>query len=693
MRRTFLLACLALPLAAQGPDALDFLQGLPDFREVRSMLPSYLNARVFRLLDARQQKIAGLATPAAVAERRAYLRERMLRALGGLPSERTPLNARVAAALHRDGYKIEKIVFESQPRFYVVANLYVPATGRPPYPAVLFPLGHEAGAKAHATWQYLLVSLAKRGYVCLAWDPVGQGERVQLFDPDLGESKVVRSTTEHTLISIQCLLTGDNLARYTIWDGLRALDYLLSRPEVDPKRVAVTGNSGGGTHTAYIAALDDRVQAAAPSCYLTSWRRLVQTIGPQDGEQCLPPWIGDGLDHPDFVLAFAPKPYLMLSAIRDFFSITGARETFEEVQRVYGALGAADKIKMVEADDGHGYSKPRRMAAYQWFARWLKGVEDNDPEPPVEPESEHTLNVTATGQVATSLGGETVQTLNVQRMRSLRPRPSPKEAAQRARELIRFEPTPANLKVRPFGTITRSGYRIEKLVYEPEPGLVIPALLYLPDRPGRLPAVLYVNGRGKSAAAPELEKLAAAGHVVLAPDLRGLGETRSVSLEGGNDFPRFFGDYHSAMKALLIGKPLAGMRAEDIVLGVEILAGRPEVDPDRIGGWGRDSAAVPLLHAAALDPRLQKVVLEGMLVSYESVVAARIHRNVFENVIQGVLRAYDLPDLAQSLAPREAWIVSPVDPLGRALTAAEAARVYKATASLHVADRAPAGLW
>jgi cephalosporin-C deacetylase-like acetyl esterase len=664
----WLLVLIAATLGAQTPESTDFLQGLPDFREVRNMLPDYLNRKALALLEARRGEVARIASLDDLARRRALIRERVLRAIGGLPAERTPLNARTVATLDRDGYRIEKIVFESQPRFYVTANLYLPKGGRAPYPAVLFPLGHEAGAKAHATWQYLLVTLAKRGYVCLAWDPVGQGERVQMFDPDLGESKVLRSTTEHTMVGIQCLLAGDNLARYTIWDGIRALDYLLSRPEVDPKRVACTGNSGGGTHTAYLSALDDRIQVAAPSCYLTSWRRLLQSIGPQDGEQCMPPFLADGLDHPDWVLAFAPKPYLMLSAIRDFFSISGARETYEEVRAIYEKVDAADRIKMVEADDGHGYSKPRRLAAYQWFARWLKNAEDNEPEPPVEPESEQTLNVTATGQVATSLGGETVQSLNLARVRARRGRPNPKELAARVRELLRYEPGREPLRTRPFGVIQRSGYRIEKLIYEPEPGTLVPSLLFLPDRPGRLPGVVYVHGRGKSAdAAPggEIEKLALAGNVVLAPDLRGMGETRYTSGAAGSDFPRWFGDYHSAMKGLLIGKPLVGMRAEDIARGLDLLAARPEVDPERLSGVGKEEAAVPLLHAAVLDARLKNLTLDRMLVSYESVVAGKIHRNVFENVIQGVLGSYDLPNLARALAPREVEIRHPVDALGR----------------------------
>jgi len=685
--------CLLVPpLAAQTPESLDFLAGLPDFREIRNMLPAHLNRLGETLLEQRERKIAQLSTPQDVERRRAYVRERMLRSLGGLPSERTPLNARTVGVLDRDGYRIEKVIFESQPRFYVTANLYLPKQGQPPFPAVLFPLGHEAGAKAHSAWQQMLVSLAKKGYVGLAWDPIGQGERSQIFDVDLGESKVIRSTTEHTMVGIQCLLAGDNLARYTIWDGMRALDYLLSRKEVDPRRVACTGNSGGGTHTAYLSALDDRIQVAAPSCYLTSWRRLLASIGPQDAEQCVPPSLRDELDHADFVHAFAPRPYLILSAIRDFFSITGARETYQEAQRVYSLLGASEKLSMVEADDGHGYTQPRRLAAYRWFAKWLKDAADDDPEPQVTLETEQALYATETGQVSTALGGETVISLNQKRVeqnKSLRPKT---ELRRRVAELAGIEPRSGPVRVTPYGRITRPGYRIEKLVYDAEPGVIVPALLFVPE-PARspAPAILYAHGRGKAAAAArggDLEQLVQAGFVALAIDARGAGETQTTPANQASDFPPFFGDYHSAMKALLVGRTLLGMRAGDISRGVDLLAARQEVDPERIYGFGQGRLSPSLLHAAVLDPRLRKLVLEEMLVSYESVVSARIHRGIFEIVIPGVLRSYDLPDLAAALASRPVWIVNATDPLGHRARPAEVSRLYSQP-GIRIAERRP----
>jgi cephalosporin-C deacetylase-like acetyl esterase len=698
LNRFLMVVCCALllrPVIAHGHPAeeLNFLQALTDFQQIRSMLPSYVNGRAAALLRERSAEIGRISTKDGVEKRRTYTRKKMIEALGGLP-ERTPLNARTMAVLDRQDYKIEKVIFESQPRFYVTANLYLPKNGKPPYPGILFPLGHEEGAKAHSAWQQVLVSLAKKGFAALAWDTLGQGERVQLYDPDFGESKLLRSTTEHTVMGIQCLLIGDSLARYTIWDGMRALDYLVSRPEVDATRIGCTGNSGGGTHTAYLSALDDRIKVAAPSCFLTSWRRLLETIGPQDAEQCLPPWLENGLDHPDFVHAFAPKPYLILSAVRDFFSIAGARETYAEAKRLYGVMGAPEQLNMVEADDGHGYTKPRRLAAYRWFSRWLKGAEDIEPEPEVTIASESDLWCTQSGQVATELGGETVFTLNEKRVERLLPKRAEwssqaqlesyrKEIEKETRRLIGIGATGKSTGSQPvpvsgFGVIERPGYRIEKLIYESEPGIKVPALLFVPRGPeGRKPALVYVHGRGKAADAGgggDIEQLVRGGHIVLSVDARGMGETRQSA--DSDDFFRYFGIFESAMTTLLTGNPLVGMRALDIQCGVDLLASRTDVDPQRISAVGKEKGAVPTLFAALLDTRIKKLALEGMLVSYQSAVHHKIHRGLFEDVIVGVLKSFDLPDLVATMSPRPVWIVNGTDPLGHRVDQGELQKQY-----------------
>jgi len=703
MLRVFMacfLACLfSVPALAQQSDDLNFASGLEQFHNIRRMLPSYLNNIGFRMLGERKRRVEHLATIEDVNKRRSYVREQMLKDLGGFP-DRTPLNARVVGVLERPGYRIEKVIFESQPHFYVTANLYLPKTGHPPYPAILYPLGHERGGKTNPTWQQMLGSLATKGFVALAWDPVGQGERLQIFDEDLRESKVGNSTTEHTVVGTQCMLVGDHLARYTIWDGMRALDYLFSRKEVDPARIGLTGNSGGGTHTAYIAALDDRIQVAAPSCYITSWHLMLDTIGPQDAEQTFPLWLQEGLDYPDYLYAFAPKPYLLLSAIRDFFPIAGARETLAEAERVYAAIGEREKVGMFEADDGHGYNKSRRLAAYDWFGRWLKGARDTDPEPQIEMATPEELRCTATGQVSTSLGGESVFTLNQKRLAQLKASrlTRPADLPGKVREVIRYEPPSGPLQVTSYGVITRSGYRIEKLIYESEPGIFIPSLLYVPDAgASKKAAVLMVTGDGKAASASEAEQFAASGTVVLSIDMRGTGETRVDTDVNSREFDHYFCDFNNIMTALLVGKTMAGMRALDISRGVDVLTSGKEVDPNQVYGYGKDEGALPLLYATVLDGRIRRVMLDGMLVSYESVVNSRVSRRILEGVAPGMLKYYDLQDLVAATAPRDVWIVNGTDPMGHELPASEVTKEYRraleafsqqgAAQAIHIKDR------
>ena len=685
---TLLLA--VAPVAAQSREEWNFLSDPSVFRDVHGVLPAYLKEKAFALIDERKQAIARISTIDDLKARQRYYREHMLSYLGGLP-ERTPLNARTVGTLDRGDYRVEKIIFESRPGFYVTANLYLPKSGTPPYPAILFPLGHENGAKAHQAWQRCLAGLARRGFVALAWDPLGQGERVQMYDEDLHGSKMQGSTVEHTVIGTQCLLTGTHIAQYTIWDGLRALDYLLSRPEADAKRVGCTGNSGGGTHTSYLSSLDDRIQVAAPSCYITSWQRMLESIGPQDAEQVFPLWLKDGLDYPDYLYAFGGKPFLMLTAIRDFFPIGGARATFAEAQQVFGKLSLGGNIAMFEADDGHGYSLPRREAAYRWFTRWLQGAENTEPEAPLSLATAEELQCTRSGQVQTEFpGAADVFSMNRKLAAQLRAnrKPSADSVRQHARELTHYQVASGPVRIMHFGQLERPQYQVEKVVYESEPGISVPALLFVPKGgEARKPAIVFADAGGKSTAAAEAAQLAAKGYIVLAPDLRGFGETQP-QLDRRDYFVRNFGDYENTLTALIIGKTMIGMRASDLVRGVDLLAARNDVETSRIAVTGRSAAALPALFAALFDDRIRTLALDGMLVSYESVVNERIHQGIVDQVIPSALKYFDLPDVIAAIAPRRVAVFNGVNPLGQELTLGRLRQEYAASpAELGVRDR------
>ncbi len=284
---------LLAPLEAQ--EALNVTSGL------RGMTDEYLTAIASKLWSRRAAEVAQIRTPDEVRRRQAYVREKIVAALGGWP-EKTRLNARITGALERDGYRIEKLVYESLPGFHVTANVYTPSRGRPPFPAVVGVAGHSATGKAFPVYQRAWIGLVKRGILVIAIDPPGQGERYEYWDSELGRSMAGGPTAEHSMAGIQCLLTGTNFARYETWDGIRAVDYLLTRGDVDPKRIGVAGNSGGGTQSAYLAAVEPRLAAAAPSCYITSWEKLWTKPGPQDAEQNFAGFLSDGLDFADFLI-------------------------------------------------------------------------------------------------------------------------------------------------------------------------------------------------------------------------------------------------------------------------------------------------------------------------------------------------------------------------------------------------------
>ncbi|MCX6624184.1 MAG: acetylxylan esterase, partial [Acidobacteria bacterium] len=253
------------------------------------MLRSWLTGIAGKQLSARREAVSAIQTPEQLNKRQAESRTKLLAMIGGLPEPAPSLALRRTGSLDRDGYRVEKVIFEGQPGMFITANLYVPKTGKPPYPAVLHSVGHSPSAKNRAFYQTISIGLVQHGFVVLTYDPSGQGERRIFWDRELEDSKAGGPTIEHEMVGLQSLLAGESIARQFIRDGMRGIDLLTSLPEVDPKRIGITGCSGGGTLTAYLAVIDPRVAAAAPACYISSWEEQLQNgTGPQDAEQQFP---------------------------------------------------------------------------------------------------------------------------------------------------------------------------------------------------------------------------------------------------------------------------------------------------------------------------------------------------------------------------------------------------------------------
>ncbi|MFV1996280.1 MAG: alpha/beta hydrolase family protein, partial [Verrucomicrobiales bacterium] len=314
------------------------------------------------------------------------------------PQKKSALKAKIVGVVERDTYTIEKLIFESRPGFLVTANVYLPKNRKHPLPAVVGACGHSSNGKAAEAYQSFAQGLARLGYICLIYDPLGQGERSQYLDEEM--HLIMKGTTrEHNLAGNQQILIGEFLGTWRAWDGMRALDYLLTRNDVDPKRIGVTGNSGGGTMTTWLCGVEPRWTMAAPSCFVTTWRRNMENELPQDNEQCPPRCLALGLDHDDFLAAMAPKPVIILPKEKDYFDVRGSIEGLGRLKKLYALLGAEENIDLAAGPTPHGYSLENRESMYRWFNK-VTGASDAQSEPEITIEKDETLLCTPEGQVA-----------------------------------------------------------------------------------------------------------------------------------------------------------------------------------------------------------------------------------------------------------------------------------------------------
>ena len=605
-------------------------------------------------LQRREQAIAEIRTVADADKRKQYVRAKILELIGGLPDYDGPLNARVTGRINGDVTIIEKVIFESLPGFFITANLYKPnRPGR--HPAILFPLGHWDEGKVAV--QLFAANLAAKGFVVLVYDPVGQGERQQAYDRRLGRSLAGGSTTQHFMNGATSLLAGQSFARYRIWDAKRALDYLLSRPEVDTEKIGCTGCSGGGTVTTYISALDERIKVAAPACYLNSYRVLfTRSIG--DSEQSIPNFLSSGLDQTDYVELFAPKPWLIASTLDDFFTPEGARMVYEEARRWYQIYGAEEKVRWVVGPGPHGTPREVREAIYEWMIRWLKEGKGDWREQEVKLYPDHELQVTRSGQVADEPQSRDLYQYILD---DYRKRKRPASAEELLKEIRRLMPANENnhtaLKdsLKSVSESADEHLIIERITFETEPGLEINGTLYIPRATGRKGAVLVVNNGRTSALA------------------RGFARSGLVTLEltprcpapGRDSIRPLLGEWISHTRAWLIGRNLPAMRAYDISRGVDVLAARSDVAPSSIAAVAQGVDGIWLLMAAATDTRIGRVWLDRTPHSYSPAFENPIHSDLHDGVIPGFALRWDIQDLAGLLGQRRIFWTDPTDWMGR----------------------------
>ncbi len=611
------------------------------------------NREYLRLLDEhRASKLAALESTEQFDALRQRVRQQLEGMWGAFP-ERTALNARQLGMIERSDHWIERIIFESRPSFHVTANLYRPKDSDGPLPALIFPCGHADAGKAAESYQRFAALMARHGIAVLTWDPLGQGERLQFLDEQTGASEFGTGTAEHRVLGNQCYLVGDNLMQYRAWDATRALDYLELRPEIDSSRIGIAGQSGGGMVTLQFACFDERVKAAFASCAVASFRAKTEALLIADPEQILVGTLRAGIDHPELLAAFAPKPLLIGAALQDFVPIEGARRTHAELEQVYGKLGAGSDLGLVETDATHGLNQELREAAASFFLRALTGRNQSVVEEPAELLSAAELGCTPSGQVSSAFGSKTVATLNTER------------AAEKAADLppvrnaSEFEIYRSEVASR-VREVTNVGD------FKAEVGIEVPAR-FLDAGVYAKGAAFLVAEQGKDHPIVQrycIDAIVAANHSVHGLDLRGWGATKPSmpSVEVGFDWDDFF-----AYRSLELGRPLFGQRLKDLLSTAPKLTNRREWIVIGVGIGGLIAA-----HAAALDSRVAGVVSIEAPLSYMGMLNDPRMKQPVSSILPGVIGAYEIKDIYASIAPRPLLVINPQDAQRRGLGAEQA---------------------
>jgi dienelactone hydrolase len=642
------------------------------------MVHNYYLEEVIRAERRGLARKAALKTKADAEAYVADVQKKIQSCFAPFPKKKAPLKAKIVGVVDRETYTIEKLIYESRPGFLVTANVYVPKNRKHPLPAVVGTCGHSSNGKAEKAYQSFAQGLARQGYLCLIFDPLGQGERSLYVDEHL-KHVVGVGTRQHNLAGNQQILIGEFLGSWRAWDGMRAVDYLLTRKEVDPRRIGVTGNSGGGTMTTWLCGVEPRWSMGAPSCFVTTFRRNMENELPQDSEQCPPRCLSLGLDHDDFLAAMAPKPVIILPKEKDYFDVRGSQEALARLKKLYGLLGAPENVALAAGPTPHGFSQENRESMYRWFNR-ATGASDAKTEPEITIEKDETLQCTPNGQVA-ELQSRTVfgfTAATARRFAKARKPLSGKALEKAVLGVLRIPKVanPQALRARNLRPrTTKLGYPTRYFInyaVETVPG--IQALVTMltreswnsrpPRSTGKGRAILYVSHKSADAELRDesliRDTIAAQDESVglFACDVRGVGESLPGTTRA--DPHSYYGpDYFYTIYGNMLNRPYLGGKTHDLLRVINWLG---EYGYDQIHlvakGWG----TLPATFAALLSPKVVDVTLKNALTSYTDVATTEHYAWPVSVFLPGVLKSFDLPDCYRAL--KKGKNLRQIEPLG-----------------------------
>jgi cephalosporin-C deacetylase-like acetyl esterase len=664
-------------------------------REYWNDLPNYLAATVDSARVHRKTALSAIKAQDDVLKRTSFVQSTIWELIGG-QLEKTPLNASLTGTIERSGYRIEKLIFEAQPQFYVPAHLYIPTSGTGPFPGIISPLGHTADGKAFRSYQILFQNLARKGFVVLTWDPPGQGERLQFLIPGTTRSRF-SPTGEHDQFGFPAFLIGSTATQFEIWDGIRAVDYLLTRSEVDGSRIGCCGHSGGGTQTMYLCALEPRIHAAVVVEGHTENVAGANYEPPgayADAEQNIIGSLKRGLDRGDLLAAFAPKPLLICFTHMDVGATysphyeRGTREIFQELKDLYSIYGAPQKVGLSASSLPHDYDFFHRRATYDWFNTWLKDHRGDNVEADFDEAPATTLFCTTTGQILTSLGGRNAVQVNRERLQAIQSRRTTDgQQMDKLPEVLReVLAVPRQTATAPNSLLSKINTRnlvIEEFEIRSEPTIRVPGWFVKPAaETARLPVVVILSPAGKNRLFDEvtlLNEVTRQNIAICAIDTRGMGQATPRYPSSGPLFYSRSTAMAYSLVSLAAGVPLIGQRVTDLLCCVDYLSGRDDVNTSHIGLLGSGASGLVALFGAALDRRIRAVLLDRTLTDFASLVASEEYSLGVDSMPFGLLQHFDLPEICAALVPRHLWIRNPVGPTGATLSLSESRARYAYT--------------
>lgn len=512
------------------------------------------------------------------------MKDIFLNNIGGIAFDNEPLNAKVTSSKDYGEYYMENIIFTSRKDTYVTGSMYIPHGITAPTAAVLLLCGHADEGRYFSEYQIVADTLVKAGLIVFAIDPVGQGERVSYYDSEKQEYVIPPCVEDHDAIGIPATATGRFMQSYFLCDEMRAIDYMLTRPEIDPKRIGVTGNSGGGTQTMAMMAADERIAAAAPATFVTSREAYLYTGNPQDSEQI---WYGItefGYDHINPIMNIAPKPLAILAVNYDFFAIEGTLETFAEAQRFYEMYGKKENICIYRDDYGHSYTPYLALRAAEFFSKHLLGKEIHiEQHSCIQKPAEDFFN-TKSGRVRNEIENakfvcDDVNALADQLLEK-RFSLSDDERLARAREWlcdkVYSHRTPYNFFLRKLKAINDGKYITEPIMWHSQKDIFNFAFMIRSSSNDgkKLPVFIAIWEDGTlkiNEREALIKKKCDEGYEVMVLDVSGTGYIETASVNGGNIKDQYKTLYTLCGDLLFMNDSMVALRSWDVLRAVEML--------------------------------------------------------------------------------------------------------------------------